>query len=202
MPSRATLDAVKLALDSKRAEASCLPCIDEKKRNLNNSARNYRSTCTLQDREKEAWKTQRRQIPANTIFKNMIQEGEIPFQRSRKSNVFNKPPQNTSCSQFNLRINKNYDPAKRFEKSGNLSKWDTSKHQLLEYLNSNRSKVRNNEDLVYNIDTVNYKTDLSRKFPELSGLMARPHKYVPNDAHIKETAPGFARNDYGKPFFS
>lgn len=69
-------------------------------------------------------------------------------------------------------------------------------------MKKNRSQILNKDELVYNVKECEKLTKLSRKFPVYTKYMGRPHKFVPNDAHIKETAPGYARNDYGKPFFS
>jgi len=66
----------------------------------------------------------------------------------------------------------------------------------------NRAGLMAKEDLIYHVNDCEKTTKLSRKFPLFQKFKENPHKFVPNDAHIKVTAPGYARNDYGKPFFS
>jgi len=178
---RQILDAVNEAQKKHRATelaaVTKLPIIenneDKKQKNLSITAR-CRSTLTLIDKEKEQHRTERRKIPSEKLLQKIIRQGDTPFDRKNK-NVFNKVPAlNASMSQFNLKINKNYDPAKSFGKDGNYSKWDTSKHQLLGYLDSNRVKFKNNQDLIYNIDAINHTTSLHRKFPQLSHYKERP----------------------------
>lgn len=39
-----------------------------------------------------------------------------------------------------------------------------------------------------------------RQFPIISSYKFQPHKSVDNDAHIKNTGPGYSRGDGGRPF--
>ena len=66
----------------------------------------------------------------------------------------------------------------------------------------NQKSLGGDKELMNEIKDVEGITGLNRKWPVGKCFMTRPHKFVPNDAHIKTTAPGFARNCYGKPFFS
>jgi len=205
--SRGTLEAVDRGLRKQiEDEKIWLPKVENKENNkqkcLSETDRNI-SCITLIDREREHLKTERHKLPSEKLLQKLINEKNIPFDRKNKNmfKVKKAPILNQSCSQYALKINKSYDPAKRVGTDGNYTKWDTSKSQLLEYLNSNRTKFKNNDSLLYNIDAINQTTTLNRKFPDLKSYAERPHKYIPNDAHIKETAPGYTRNNAGKPYF-
>lgn len=41
-----------------------------------------------------------------------------------------------------------------------------------------------------------------KRFPELSSVRGTYTRQIVNDYHTKNTAGGYSRNEYGKPFFS
>lgn len=101
-------------------------------------------------------------------------------------------------SQFDKRLNKPYNPAVKER----ADKWDVHKPELLEFMKKNRDILSKKQNLMQNIDMVQDITGLHRNFPSTHLFGARPHKYVPNDAHNKLTQNGYARNPAGKPYFT
>jgi hypothetical protein len=113
--------------------------------------------------------------------------------------ISSKPQVNSNVTNFDNRINLNYDPG---HKDRNYGRWNTDKQKLLEYMRSNKSALEKNKFLMKNVSDLKVTTGLSRKFPQYARYMALPPQHVPNDAHTKATGPGYARNNAGKPFFS
>jgi hypothetical protein len=101
-------------------------------------------------------------------------------------------------SQFDKRLNKPYNPAVKER----ADKWDVHKPDLLEFMQKNRDILCKKQKLMQNIDVVQEITGLHRNFPSTHLFGARPHKFVPNDAHSKLTQNGYARNPAGKPYFT
>jgi hypothetical protein len=106
---------------------------------------------------------------------------------------------NATSSSFQQRVNSVYDPTKL--KAG-PNMWKVDKNSMINFMKVNRSKLENNLPLMRQINTVKKSTDFKFDFPLCKYLKPQPNKYIYNDYHTKNTAPGYDRNCYGKPFFA
>ena len=141
----------------------------------------------------------RASIRPGVNFKSLVKNSKPDFERV-PVHLKLEPvkPFSGTWSEFNKRISKKYNPAIKERDD----KWDTNKGDVVNCIKLNLDILNKNKRLMNNIDTVSAITGLRRNFPSGKVFKDRPHTFVPNDAHIKLTAAGYARNPAGKPYFS
>jgi len=137
------------------------------------------------------------------VFLNSVISESNPVFRRPNCNVrkgIQQPNSNLySFTRFDDRVKSFYDPGNRDK---NYARWNVDKNNMLQYMNKNKDLLKSNPNLCQNIKKLNGITDLSRHFPTNIRYMACPPKSVLNDAHNKNTNPGFNRNvNGGMPFF-
>lgn len=137
---------------------------------------------------------------ASQMLTSLLKEGDPVFERQKIESKMGRVPKfGATFSTFAGRTTNVYDPSM---KKGNFSRWNVNKNNVLSTLEKDREYFENNEELMNQIADLRQSSELTVKFPTYCRHKALPIKYVYNDYHTKNTAPGYDRNNYGKPYFS
>ena len=143
------------------------------------------------------------QSQSEVFLNSVISESNPVFRRpainARKR--LQQPNNNLyTFTKFDDRVKSFYDPGNRDK---NYARWNVDKNNVLQYMNKNKDLLKSNPNLCQHIKELNGITGLQRHFPSNIRYMACPPKSVLNDAHNKNTNPGYIRNvNGGMPFFS
>ena len=135
------------------------------------------------------------------ILNSMICDSNPRFRRQPVSicKRVKQPLKNLhTFTRFDDRVNPFYKPGNKAD----LACWNVDTNNIIECIDRNKDLIKSNPNLLSKIEKLNGTTGFQRHFPANVSMMARPPRFVPNDAHSKSTNAGYTRNvNGGIPYF-
>ena len=99
-------------------------------------------------------------------------------------------------------IQDQFETPKPYRHGLDINSFGTDRDAILKDLNRNKEIIKKNPAMIDMIAKVKNSNEFRKEFPVCIDHPSPIVKYYKNDMHSKLTAPGYSRNDYGRPFFS
>lgn len=99
-------------------------------------------------------------------------------------------------------IQDQFETPKPYRHGMDINSFGTDRDAILRDLNRNKELIKSNPVLIESFSKVKNANEFRKEFPVCIDHQSPIVKYYKNDVHSKLTAPGYSRNDYGRPYFS